>query len=74
MKIVLVSQKDFDWLWLRLSPQERIRCEGLPMVNLLLAHKGMIVIPRDSVEIKKYECPEGDAFTLYNFFTVVGIG
>lgn len=74
MKIVLVSQKDFDFLWLRLSPQERVSCEGLPMINLLLAHKGMLMIPKDWVEVKAYECPAMSEFTLKNFFEVVGIG
>lgn len=74
MKIVFVPQRDFDQLWSKLPPCDRMRDDSLPCINLCLPHKGMLVIPEDWYEVVRYECPAGSEFTLEAFFRTVGIG
>jgi hypothetical protein len=74
MKIVLVTQHQFDWLWQKLQPQQRIMVDELmsPAISLKALGLNALVVVRGAVELAEY--PETEDMRIRDIIDVVAMG
>lgn len=69
MKIVFVTEDDFDRLWYKLRPQDQTQI-GLACQHVYLTTRATLVIVRNTATVNVFEEDRSEKeFTLYGFFT-----